>query len=52
MPQTTLAPTAELTREQRVGLYRVIYAARRIDGREIIGNRQNKVFFQINGVGH
>ncbi len=52
MPQTTLAPTAELTREQRVGLYRVIYAARRIDDREIIGKRQNKVFFQINGVGH
>jgi 2-oxoisovalerate dehydrogenase E1 component len=33
-------------------LYRTIYAARRIDDKEIMGKRQNKVFFQINGVGH
>ncbi|MBI4912561.1 MAG: dehydrogenase E1 component subunit alpha/beta [Acidobacteria bacterium] len=43
---------AQLTREQRIELFRIIYAARRIDEREIIGKRQNKVFFQINGVGH
>jgi 2-oxoisovalerate dehydrogenase E1 component len=48
--QTALATT--LTREQRVRLYRTIYAARRIDDKEILGKRQNKVFFQINGVGH
>lgn len=41
-----------LTREQRITLFRTIYAARRIDDREIAGKRQNKVFFQINGVGH
>ncbi len=41
-----------LTRDQRVALYRTIYAARRIDDKEITGKRQNKVFFQINGVGH
>jgi 2-oxoisovalerate dehydrogenase E1 component len=41
-----------LSREQRVALFRTIYAARRIDDREIAGKRQNKVFFQINGVGH
>jgi 2-oxoisovalerate dehydrogenase E1 component len=41
-----------LSREQRIGLYRTIYAARRIDDKEITGKRQNKVFFQINGVGH
>jgi 2-oxoisovalerate dehydrogenase E1 component len=41
-----------LTREQRVRLFRTIYAARRIDEKEITGKRQNKVFFQINGVGH
>nr|WP_306590091.1 dehydrogenase E1 component subunit alpha/beta [Geothrix sp. 21YS21S-4] len=46
------APAATLTRDQRVGLYRTIYAARRIDDKEITGKRQNKVFFQINGVGH
>jgi len=41
-----------LTREQRIALFRNIYAARRIDDREIAGKRQNKVFFQINGAGH
>jgi 2-oxoisovalerate dehydrogenase E1 component len=45
-------PSTRLSREQRVGLYRTIYAARRIDDKEITGKRQNKVFFQINGVGH
>ena len=48
--QTATATT--LTREQRVRLFRTIYAARRIDDKEIMGKRQNKVFFQINGVGH
>jgi 2-oxoisovalerate dehydrogenase E1 component len=41
-----------LTRDQRITLFRTIYAARRIDDREITGKRQNKVFFQINGCGH
>jgi 2-oxoisovalerate dehydrogenase E1 component len=41
-----------LTREQRIQLYRTIYASRRVDDKEILGKRQNKVFFQINGVGH
>jgi 2-oxoisovalerate dehydrogenase E1 component len=41
-----------LTPAQRVALFRTIYASRRIDDREIIGKRQNKVFFQINGAGH
>jgi len=46
------APVTALSREQRIRLYRNIYAARRIDDKEILGKRQNKVFFQINGVGH
>lgn len=49
---TPAAASAALSREQRVALFRTIYAARRIDDKEIIGKRQNKVFFQINGVGH
>ena len=44
--------TRTLTSAQRLALYRTIYAARRIDDREIAGKRQNKVFFQINGAGH
>ena len=46
------APATALSREDRIRLYRTIYAARRIDDKEILGKRQNKVFFQINGVGH
>ena len=46
------APVTALSREDRIRLYRTIYAARRIDDKEILGKRQNKVFFQINGVGH
>ncbi|MDP1833116.1 MAG: dehydrogenase E1 component subunit alpha/beta [Geothrix sp.] len=51
-PSVPSMPGTTLTREQRVRLYRTIYAARRIDDKEITGKRQNKVFFQINGVGH
>ncbi len=49
---TSQTPLASLTREQRIAMFRTIVAARRIDEKEIIGKRQNKVFFQINGVGH
>ena len=49
---TSSQPVTTLTREQRIALYRTIYAARRIDDKEITGKRQNKVYFQINGVGH
>ena len=51
-PAALSLPTTTLSREQRVGLFRTIYAARRIDDKEITGKRQNKVYFQINGVGH
>ena len=50
--QPSTQPATTLTREQRIALYRTIYAARRIDDKEIVGKRQNKVYFQINGVGH
>jgi 2-oxoisovalerate dehydrogenase E1 component len=51
-PKASVVSEVELTQEQRIELFRVIYAARRIDDREIIGKRQNKVYFQINGAGH
>jgi 2-oxoisovalerate dehydrogenase E1 component len=44
--------TMSLSAEQRIALFRTMYAARRIDDREIAGKRQNRVFFQINGAGH
>src|SRR5215469_1738102 len=41
-----------LTREQLVDAYRIMYSSRRIDDREILLKRQQKIFFQISGAGH
>ncbi|HET7873124.1 MAG TPA: dehydrogenase E1 component subunit alpha/beta [Terriglobales bacterium] len=41
-----------LTRQQLVELYRLMYLSRRIDDREILLKRQQKIFFQISGAGH
>jgi len=41
-----------LTREQLVEAYRVMYTSRRIDDREILLKRQQKIFFQMSGAGH
>ena len=41
-----------LTTENLIEAYRLMLLSRRIDDREIQLKRQNKVFFQINGVGH
>src|ERR1700686_5765537 len=41
-----------LTREQLIDAYRVMYTSRRLDEREIMLKRQQKIFFQISGAGH
>ena len=41
-----------LTTENLVEAYRLMLLSRKIDDREIQLKRQNKVYFQINGVGH
>lgn len=41
-----------LTREQLIETYRTMYLSRRLDDREILLKRQQKVFFQISGAGH
>jgi 2-oxoisovalerate dehydrogenase E1 component len=43
---------AKLSRELLVGAYRTMYMSRRVDDKEIQLKRQNRAFFQINGVGH
>jgi 2-oxoisovalerate dehydrogenase E1 component len=37
---------------QLVEFYRLMYASRRIDDREIMLKRQQKIFFQVSGAGH
>jgi 2-oxoisovalerate dehydrogenase E1 component len=41
-----------LSNEQLVRAYRAMYMARRLDDREILLKRQNRIFFQISGAGH
>ncbi|MGA9508789.1 MAG: dehydrogenase E1 component subunit alpha/beta [Candidatus Sulfotelmatobacter sp.] len=41
-----------LTRERLIELYRIMYTSRRIDDREIMLKRQQKIFFQMSGAGH
>src|ERR1700757_553624 len=41
-----------LSREQLIEAYRHMYTSRRIDDREIMLKRQQKIFFQISGAGH
>jgi 2-oxoisovalerate dehydrogenase E1 component len=41
-----------LTREQLIEIYRLMYTSRRIDDREIVLKRQQKIFFQMSGAGH
>ena len=41
-----------LTREQLIEAYRLMYTSRRIDDREILLKRQQKIFFQMSGAGH
>src|SRR5271165_1416643 len=41
-----------LSRQQLIQIYRLMYLSRRIDDREILLKRQQKIFFQISGAGH
>src|SRR5246127_3737924 len=41
-----------LTRQQLIDAYRIMYTSRRVDDREILLKRQQKIFFQISGAGH
>ena len=38
--------------EELVKIYRLMYLSRRIDDREILLKRQQKIFFQVSGAGH
>src|SRR6266478_742754 len=40
------------SRADLIRAYRALYMARRLDDREILLKRQNRIFFQISGAGH
>jgi 2-oxoisovalerate dehydrogenase E1 component len=41
-----------LTQQQLIDAYRTMYLSRKLDDREILLKRQQKIFFQISGAGH
>jgi 2-oxoisovalerate dehydrogenase E1 component len=41
-----------LNRDQLIQAYRLMYTSRRIDDREILLKRQQKIYFQMSGAGH
>src|ERR1017187_4939333 len=44
--------SGSLTPQQMVEIYRLMYLSRRVDDREILLKRQQKIFFQVSGAGH
>ncbi len=46
------AAASLLTKEQLLRAFRLMLTSRRIDDREIVLKRQNKIFFQVSGAGH
>jgi 2-oxoisovalerate dehydrogenase E1 component len=49
---TNVALPTRLGREELIKAFRIMYLSRRIDDREILLKRQNKIYFQISGAGH
>jgi 2-oxoisovalerate dehydrogenase E1 component len=47
-----LGALSGLDREQLVRAFRLMYMSRRIDDREILLKRQNKIYFQVSAAGH
>jgi len=41
-----------LSHEEMIRIYRLMYLSRRVDDREILLKRQQKIFFQISAAGH
>jgi 2-oxoisovalerate dehydrogenase E1 component len=57
-PPKAVAPTERsgkyegLSSQQLIEIYRLMYLSRKLDDREILLKRQQKIFFQISGAGH
>jgi len=47
-----MAAPSGISTEDLIHCYRIAYTSRRLDDREIILKRQNRIFFQISGAGH
>jgi 2-oxoisovalerate dehydrogenase E1 component len=50
--ESPVSSNSGLSAAQMIEMYRLMYLSRRIDDREIMLKRQQKIFFQISGAGH
>ena len=51
-PSGLIALPGDLSRTELLTAFRLMYLSRKIDDREVVLKRQNKIFFQISGAGH
>src|SRR5438552_3291445 len=49
---TTADTSGRLSSQELINIYRLMYLSRRLDDREILLKRQQKIFFQISAAGH
>jgi len=52
VPTAVRSPANGLSREDLIRAFRLMYTSRRLDDREILLKRQNRIFLQISGAGH
>jgi 2-oxoisovalerate dehydrogenase E1 component len=48
----TIAASGVLGSQKLIEIYRLMYLSRRVDDREILLKRQQKIYFQVSGAGH
>jgi 2-oxoisovalerate dehydrogenase E1 component len=48
----TIAASGASSPQKMIEIYRLMYLSRRIDDREILLKRQQKIYFQVSGAGH
>src|SRR5215471_18402794 len=48
----TATSNGSLSPQEMVEIYRLMYLSRKLDDREILLKRQQKIFFQVSGAGH
>jgi 2-oxoisovalerate dehydrogenase E1 component len=48
----TIAASGSLSPQKLIEMYRLMYLSRRVDDREILLKRQQKIYFQVSGAGH